>query len=67
MQRPLRAAQEAGVELWDFRTVISDRAEACKDPTNFINDTLRTVQLFQKAKDEGIYSNSIRRIYAGKD
>jgi hypothetical protein len=43
------AAKEAGIELWDFRTVISDIAEACKDPTYFIDDTLRTVQLFQRA------------------
>jgi hypothetical protein len=42
------AAKEAAVELWDFRAVISDIAEACKDPTYFIDDTLRTVQLFRR-------------------
>jgi hypothetical protein len=29
--------------------MISDIADACKDPTYFIDDTLRTVQLFQRA------------------
>jgi hypothetical protein len=47
------AAKEVGVELWDFRKVISDIAEARKDPTYFIDDTLRTVQLFQRAKGDG--------------
>jgi hypothetical protein len=41
------AAKEAAVELWDFRKVISDIAEACKDPTYFIDETLRTVHVFQ--------------------
>jgi hypothetical protein len=30
--------------------VISDIAKACKDPTYFIDDTLRTVHLFQRAR-----------------
>ena len=40
-------ARESGIKLWDFRTIINDIAEACKDQTYFIDDTLRTVQLFR--------------------
>lgn len=39
-------AQENGIELWDFRTVLKGVADACDSRTYFSDDTLRTLQLF---------------------
>lgn len=46
-------ADAAGVELWDFRRMITDIAQAVRsDKTYFNDDTMRTLSLFAKAMDE---------------
>ncbi len=44
------AAEEAGVELWDFREILREiAAEYGSDHTYFTDDTLRTLQLMAMA------------------
>lgn len=51
-QVAVRAAQE-GVELWDFREIIGDIANAIEGSRQyFADDTLRTINLFMHARDE---------------
>ncbi|MFC1905185.1 hypothetical protein ACFLXL_00055 [Chloroflexota bacterium] len=58
------AAKQKGVELWDFRDIINAIAAACLDnKTYFTDDTLRTIQLFQRStakrltsKNSGLYT-----------
>ena len=47
----LKEAKRAGVELWDFRDVLRAIADACQGrKTYFADDTLRTIQLFQRSE-----------------
>ena len=44
------AAQEMGVELWDFQAVLQEIAQkCCADRTYFTDDTMRTLQLMARA------------------
>jgi len=44
------AAAAMGVELWDFRDILRDIQEHCREKsTYFTDDTLRTLQLMAKA------------------
>ena len=48
------AAKAAGIELWDFRDILRDIQEHCREKsTYFTDDTLRTLQLMAKAMDTG--------------
>jgi len=39
-----------GIQLWDFREIVQEIAEACRDhKTYFTDDTARTIQLFAMA------------------
>jgi len=45
-----RQADSKGIILWDFRDIINEIAEACRDKrTYFTDDTLRTIQLFARS------------------
>jgi hypothetical protein len=47
------AAEAAGVELWDFRDILRDIEEHCREKSSyFTDDTLRTLQLMAKATDK---------------
>lgn len=49
----LKQAKKAGVNLWDFRDILRDIASACRGrKTYFTDDTLRTIQLFQRSGDK---------------
>ena len=44
-------ADREGIILWDFRRVLKELADTCRNTTKyFTDDTLRTVQLFTKTK-----------------
>ncbi len=44
-------ANKAGIEIWNFRDLISEIAEHIKDErAHFNDDTMRTLQLFTRAK-----------------
>ena len=46
-------ADALGIELWDFRQIITDIAEDAREKrTYFTDDTLRTLHLFVRAMDE---------------
>ncbi|MDR3631464.1 MAG: hypothetical protein P4L42_14130 [Desulfocapsaceae bacterium] len=46
----LEVAQKAGVELWDFKTILQEIAEISgSGKTYFTDDTMRTLQLMAKA------------------
>ena len=48
------SAEAAGVELWDFRDILRDIQEHCREKsTYFTDDTLRTLQLMAKATNAG--------------
>lgn len=43
-------ADREGIILWDFRSILEEIAEKCQNnKTYFMDDTLRTIQLFLKA------------------
>jgi hypothetical protein len=43
-------ADREGIQLWDFRDLVKQIADACRDhKTYFTDDTARTIQLFAKA------------------
>jgi hypothetical protein len=45
-----KEADKGGIILWDFRNILREIAESCSDKrTYFIDDTLRTIQLFQRS------------------
>lgn len=47
-----KRAEQENIILWDFRQVLNDIAHAYKDAkTYFTDDTLRTIQLFDKSQD----------------
>jgi hypothetical protein len=49
-----RAADAAGVELWDFRSIMSEIANAMRQKRSyFTDDTLRTIGLFVRAAELG--------------
>lgn len=42
-------ADDEGIVLWDFRNILTEIGDACRHiKTYFIDDTLRTIQLFVK-------------------
>lgn len=44
-------ADKSGIVLWDFRNLLKEIAESCRDnKTYFTDDTLRTIQLFVKTE-----------------
>ena len=44
------AAEQAGVELWDFKDILKKIAAQCRsDRTYFTDDTMRTLQLMAMA------------------
>lgn len=48
------AAQKMGVELWDFREILEEIAQACcADRTYFTDDTMRTLQLMARVTTQG--------------
>ena len=48
-----KEAKREGIELWDFREILEAIAGACRDSRSyFADDTLRTVQLFQRSADK---------------
>ena len=45
-------ADDVGIVLWDFRDIMKEIAETFHETrTYFIDDTLRTIQLFMKARE----------------
>ena len=45
-----KEADSEGIILWDFRDILKEIAESCRGKrTYFIDDTLRTIQLFQSS------------------
>ena len=43
-------ADKDGIELWDFRAIMHQIADSCRDgKTYFTDDTLRTIQLFSRS------------------
>lgn len=47
------AAREQGIQLWDFRKIVVQIAEAFQDSRSyFTDDTMRTIQLYVKARRE---------------
>jgi len=48
-----KKAKKAHILLWDFREILNEIADSCQDKkTYFKDDTLRTIQLFQKSRVE---------------
>lgn len=46
-------ADREGIILWDFREILKEIAESCRDKkTYFTDDTLRTIHLFIRSIDE---------------
>lgn len=44
------AADAAGIELWDFRTIMREVSASIRDKRSyFTDDTLRTINLFVRA------------------
>ena len=53
-EKAKQLADEKGIVLWDFRTILREIAGAFRSKkTYFTDDTLRTIQLFAKSVDEG--------------
>ncbi len=45
-----KAAGEQGIELWDFRKIVTEIANVSQDKQSYYtDDTMRTIQLFAKA------------------
>jgi len=50
MPEAKKVADREGILLWDFRNLLDEIADACRDnKTYFTDDTARTIQLFAKA------------------
>lgn len=47
-----KQADEAGIELWDFRHIMLEIAKSASGRTYFTDDTLRTLQLLVKSLEE---------------
>ncbi len=46
-------AESEGIQLWDFRNIVREIANTCRDKkTYFTDDTFRTIQLYAKAIDD---------------
>lgn len=56
-----KIADNNGIELKDFRDVLKEIRDACNSTTYFKDDTLRTIQLFEKALKETEKSNGPQR------
>jgi len=48
-----KRADSSGITLWNFRTILKEIADSCrKTNTYFMDDTLRTIQLFERRNKE---------------
>src|SRR4030042_778865 len=61
-----KEAEREGIELWDFRDILSAIAGACRDSRSyFADDTLRTIQLLHWILQGPLFNQVHCRRYPG--